>query len=303
MNGFNINRFGKTLRWVVSVNFRKMLLWFIGSVLAVFLGEILFQMMISGSNPLDMILDVSQFLAIILILVSIIMVSSIVSSINEKRKRESFLMLPASNLEKFLSLVVYSTVICIVAAFIAIVLGDSLRMFAYWATDYQGMPYADGSYCYSTYDEFAGGQVCWWSSAVPRMLMELSPNIILDGFEGYPLDFVIVQVLFIYGGILWLHSIYTLGGTLLRKYSFVGTSVLVIILTSCVVKIWTSFDLTLFYTQWDHGVLKNYEIGVLGWLLDFAFPIVSVLNYWISFRIFKGFELITNKWFNYDFHK
>jgi len=279
-------------------------LWFTGSVLAVFLGEILFQEMNSyNSNPGSMLRNFSQFLTLILIVVSLIMISSIVSSINEKRKREAFLMLPSSNSEKYISLVIYSTVICIVAAFIAIVLGDSLRMFAYWATDYQGMPYKDGSYCYSTYDEFAGGQVCWWSSAVPRMLMELSPNIILDGFEGYPLDFVIVQVLFIYGGILWLHSIYTLGGTLLRKYSFVGTSVLVIILTSCVVKIATSFDLTLFNTQWDHGVLKNYEIGVLGWLLDFAFPILSVLNYWASYHIFKGFELITNKWFNYDFHK
>ena len=304
MNSFNIKRFGQTLRWVLSVNFRKMMLWFTGSVLAVFLGEILFQEMNSyNSNPGSMLRNFSQFLTLILIVVSLIMISSIVSSINEKRKREAFLMLPSSNSEKYISLVIYSTVICIVAAFIAIVLGDSLRMFAYWATDYQGMPYKDGSYCYSTYDEFAGGQVCWWSSAVPRMLMELSPNIILDGFEGYPLDFVIVQVLFIYGGILWLHSIYTLGGTLLRKYSFVGTSVLVIILTSCVVKIATSFDLTLFNTQWDHGVLKNYEIGVLGWLLDFAFPILSVLNYWASFHIFKAFQLITNKWLNYDFHK
>ena len=45
MNGFNMNRFGYTLRWVVSVNFRRLLLWFTGSVLAVFLGEILFQEM------------------------------------------------------------------------------------------------------------------------------------------------------------------------------------------------------------------------------------------------------------------
>ena len=45
MKRFNINRFGKTLRWVVSVNFRKLLLWFAGSVLAVFLGEIIFNVM------------------------------------------------------------------------------------------------------------------------------------------------------------------------------------------------------------------------------------------------------------------
>ena len=95
MNSFDIKRFGQTLRWVVSVNLRKMLLWFTGSVLAVFLGEILFKMMNPYGTTLDMLRDFSQFLTMILIIVSLIMISSIVSSINEKRKREAFLMLPS----------------------------------------------------------------------------------------------------------------------------------------------------------------------------------------------------------------
>ena len=303
MNGFDINRFGKTLRWVVSVNFRKMLLWFTGSVLAVFLGEILFKMMNPYGNPLDMLRDFSQFLVLILIVVSLIMISSIVTNINEKRKREAFLMLPSSNLEKFLSLVIYSTFICIAVAFLAIVLGDSLRMLAYWATDYQGMAYADGSYCYSTYDEVAGGQVCWWSSAIPRMLYEMTPNIIDDGFAGYPTDFVIVKLAFIIGLILLIHSTYTLGGTLLRKYSFVGTSVFMILIDTLIIRLIMALGLTLFHTHWDNGVLQSYEIGWLAWVLAIAFPIFSVFNYWASFHIFKAFQLITNKWLNYDFHK
>ena len=303
MNSFDINRFGKTLRWVVSVNFRKMLLWFTGSVLAVLLGEILFNVMNPYGNPRDMLYDISQFLVLILIVVSLIMISSIVTNINEKRKREAFLMLPSSNLEKFLSLVIYSTFICIAVAFLAIVLGDSLRMLAYWATDYQGMAYADGSYCYSTYDEVAGGQVCWWSSAIPRMLYEMTPNIINDGLAGYPTDFVIVQIAFIFGLILLFHSTYTLGGTLLRKYSFVGTSVFVILTDTLVIRLIIALKLTMFHTQWDNGVLVDYEIGLPSWILAIAFPIFSVINYWASFHIFKGFQLITNKWFNYDILK
>ena len=303
MNSFDINRFGKTLRWVMSVNFRKMLLWFTGSVLAVFLGEILFKMMSPGGTPRDMLCDISQFLVLILIVVSLIMISSIVTNINEKRKREAFLMLPSSNLEKFLSLVIYSTFICIAVAFLAIVLGDSLRMLAYWATDYQGMAYADGSYCYSTYDEVAGGQVCWWSSAIPRMLYEMTPNIIDDGFAGYPTDFVIVKLAFIIGLILLIHSTYTLGGTLLRKYSFVGTSVFMILIDTLIIRLIMAFGLTMFQTHWDNGVLQSYEIGLPSWILAIAFPIFSVINYWASFHIFKGFQLITNKWLNYDFHK
>ena len=301
MNGFDINRFGKMLRWVVSVNLRKMLLWFTGSVLAVFLGEILFKMMSPGGTPLNMIHDVSQFLAMILILVSIIMVSSIVSSINEKRKRESFLMLPASNLEKFLSLVVYSTVICIACAFLAIVLGDALRMLAYWAVGYQGMPYADGTYCNSVTSDYYGDTLYWWSSAIPMLIENLTPTI--TTYDEVPTDLMIVQMSFIIGLVLLIHSTYILGGTLLRKYSFVGTSVFIILIDTLVIKLIMALGLTMFHSQWDNGVLQSYEIGWLAWVFAIAFPIFSVFNYWASFQIFKRFELITNKWLNYDFHK
>ena len=66
-------------------------------------------------------------------------------------------------------------------------------------------------------------------------------------------------------------------------------------------------DWTLFHRQWnwDSGsaVLESYEIGTVGWVTAIAFLIFSVLNYWASFHIFKAFQLITNKWLNYDFHK
>ena len=308
MNSFNIKRFGQTLRWVLSVNFRKMMLWFTGSVLAVFLGEILFQEMNSyNSNPGSMLRNFSQFLTLILIVVSLIMISSIVSSINEKRKREAFLMLPSSNSEKYISLVIYSTVICIAVACLAIVLGDSLRMLAYWALDYRGPVYPNGSQYYSSFDEVTGGQVLWWSSAIPKMLSELTPQIVNHGYENYPTDLVVIQLLFIYGGILWIHSLYTLGGTLLRKYSFVGTSIFMMLLVALVVRLIVVSNMTLFHTQWnwDSGtpVLESYEIGIVGWIIAIAFPILSVLNYWASFHIFKAFQLITNKWLNYDFHK
>ena len=300
MKRFNINRFGKTLRWVVSVNFRKLLLWFAGSVLAVFLGEIIFKVMNPYGSPLNMLRDISQFLTMILILVSLIMASSIVSSINEKRKREAFLMLPASNLEKFLSLLVYSTVICIACAFLAIVLGDALRMFSYWAAGYQGMPYEGESYYYSVKsDEY--GEVFWWSSVIPMLIKNITPNIALSA--PLPVDFVVVQWAFIIGMILWVHSTYILGGTLLRKYSFVGTSVFVILLDTLIIRLIIASGMTMFHTQWDNGELIEYEIGVVSWIIAFVSPILSALNYWASFRIFKGFELITNKWMNYDIFK
>lgn len=301
MNGFNMNRFGNTLRWVVSVNFRRLLLWFTGSVLAVFLGEILFKLMNPYGSPLNMILDVSKFLTLILLLVSLIMVSSIVSTINEKHKREAFLMLPASNLEKFLSLLVYSSVICIACAFLAIVLGDALRMLCYWAIGYQGMPYAGDSYYYSVISEATGKTYYWWSSAVPMLIENMIPTITYSA--EVPTDLMIVEISFIIGLFLLIHSTYTLGGTLLRKYSFVGTTVFMIIMDTLIIKLILLSGGTMFHTQWDNGQLVSYEIGLPGWILAIAFPIFSVFNYWASFQIFKGYQLITNKWTNYDILK
>ena len=296
MNNFDINRFGKTLRWVTSVNFRKMMLWFTGSVLAVFLGEVLTQFLNGHSAPYYAISTFSAFMALILTLVSMIMVSSVVSSINEKRKREAFLMLPATNLEKYLALVVYSTVICIAVAILAIVLGDSLRMGWYWAIGYSGPEHAT-----IITTEF-GETYYWWSSAIPMLIENLTPHL-LSRSEVVPADLMIVEMAFIIGGILWVHSLYTLGGTLLRKYSFVATTIFWIFCGTILVRIILALDMTMFHSRWDNGELLEYEIGTISWILAILFPILSVLNYWASFRIFKGFQLITNKWLNYDFHK
>ena len=297
MNNFDINRFGKTLRWVLSVNFRKLLLWFIGSIVAVFLGEILFQFMNGYRAPYYAISNFSAFMALVLALVSMIMVSSVVSSINEKRKREAFLMLPATNLEKYLALVVYSTVICITVATLAIILGDSLRMGWYWVTGYTGPEHAT-----KLTTEF-GETYYWWSSAIPMLIENLTPHL-LSSSVAVPTDLMIVELSLIVGLGLWFHSIYTLGGTLLRKYSFVATSAFMILCITIFIKIVIlELNVTIFHTHWNNGELQSYEIGILGWVIMFALPIISVLNYWASFHIFKGFELITNKWFNYDFYK
>ena len=103
MNSFSFNRFGKTLRWVMVVNFRTLLMWTIGSVVAVFVGELM-SAEIGRYSADEMVRLYGTMGCALFILVSLIMASTIVSSVNEKRKRQAFLMMPSTNLEKFLSL-------------------------------------------------------------------------------------------------------------------------------------------------------------------------------------------------------
>ena len=107
MNSFSFNRFGKTLRWVMAVNLRTLLMWTIGSVVAVFVGELM-TAEIRNLSAYQMVYLYGTMGSALFILVSLIMASTIVSSVNEKRKRQAFLMMPSTNLEKFLSLLVYS---------------------------------------------------------------------------------------------------------------------------------------------------------------------------------------------------
>ena len=299
MNNFSFNRFFKTLRWVLGVNFRKMLMWTVGSMFAVFMGEMVF-LKIGFHDPYSMIRTFAQFGTVLLILVSLIMVSSIVSSVNEKRKREAFLMLPSSNLEKYFSLMLYTTVICTLCVFLAIALGDSLRM-AWFAVsgEYHGT--------ISIAFKETGETYYWWSSAVSLLLDNLLSSFMVnvsgDGFVNYSTLFRVLQAEVFLGFLFWIHSLYTIGGTLLRKYSFVATSVFFILCIVLFASFMKHYDIMMFRSEWDGDKYIAQEVGALGYVMAVALPLFSVFNYWASYRIFKGFQLITNKWINYDILK
>ena len=318
MNSFSINRFGRTLRCVVSVNFRKLLMWTSGAALVVFLVEMILLKLNETTVPIGMIDAFSVVCMLLLVIAALILVSTIVSSINEKRKREAFLMLPSSNLEKFLSLVVYTTVISIVCIFLAIVVGDSLRMLWVWATGYsgsQGIPLVV---------DHTGKEWYWWSSAIPMVLHNLTPHITSNGDSYFINDgkykivyictngYLIAKYVLTVAFYVWVHSLFTFGGTLLRKYAFV---------VSCIV---------LFFALWLYGWAAHFGFGLYDYqyymeykkegfeqfetvvnMVNSSVAVVmlllltslTVFNYWASYHIFKGFQLITNKWTNYDILK
>ena len=318
MNSFSINRFGKTLRWVVSVNFRKLLMWTIGAALVIFLVEMIMLKMNKTTVPKGMIDAFSVVCILLLVIAALILISTIVSSINEKRKREAFLMLPSSNLEKFLSLVAYTTVISIVCIFLAIVVGDSLRMLWVWATGYsgsQGIPLAV---------DHTGKEWHWWSSAIPRVLHNLTPHITSNG-DSYLINdgkykivyictngYLIAKYVLTVAFYVWVHSLFTFSGTLLRKYAFVASGIVLF----CALWLygWAEhYGLGLYdhqyYMEYKKEGFEQFETVVnmvnssVAVVMLLLLASLTVFNYWASYHIFKGFQLITNKWTIYDILK
>lgn len=297
MNSFSFNRFGKMLRWVLSVNQRRILYAIAGSVVGVFMAEMILLRLSNLYSPVIMLNQYGDVGAALFALVSLILVSTIVSGVNEKRKREAFLMLPASNLEKFLALMTYTSVVCVLGVFLAFVLGDSLRMAWFWISG----PYTEVE------TSVMGGPVeyyYWWSSAIPEMMDNLTPHILEADSYSQTWLYVAMNIVVIAAIAVWTHSLLIIGGTLLRKYSFVA-SMLVFILFVWLLS-WTihHFGLYLFWSDvWKDGHHYVSEVGVLAYILAVLLPLLSVFNYWASFHIFKNFQLITNKWTNYDILK
>ena len=294
MNTFSFNRFGKMLRWVLSVNQRRILYAMAGSVVGVFMAEMILLKMSSFDTPFRMLNQYGDVGAAVFAVVSLILVSAIVSGVNEKRKREAFLMLPASNLEKFLALMTYTSVVCVLGVFLAFVLGDSLRMAWFWVSG----PYTEIE------TSVMGGPVetyYWWSSAIPEMMDNLTPHILEADSCNW---FYLVMNLFVITAIaVWTHSLLIIGGTLFRKYSFVISCIIFLLFWVIFVKTTHYFELSMFTSTWENGRYVDGEIGVPAYVLAILLPLLAVFNYWASFHIFKNFQLITNKWTNYDILK
>ena len=294
MNTFSFNRFGKMLRWVLSVNQRRILYAVAGSVVGVFMAEMILLRMGDIYSPLTMLHYYGQIGAALFALVSLILVSAIVSGVNEKRKREAFLMLPANNLEKFLALMTYTSVICVLGVFLAFVLGDSLRMAWFWISG----PYTEAKVSYiGNPTEY----YYWWSSAIPKMMDNLTPHILEADSCNW---FYLVMNLFVITAIsVWTHSLLIIGGTLFRKYSFVISCIIFILFWVIFVKTMHYFELSMFTSTWENGRYVSGEVGIPAYILAVLLPLLAVFNYWASFHIFKNFQLITNKWTNYDILK
>jgi len=297
MNSFSFNRFGKTLRWVMAVNFRTLLMWTIGSVVAVFVGELM-TAEIGRYSAWQMVYYYGMMGSALFILVSLIMASTIVSSVNEKRKRQAFLMMPSTNLEKFLSLLVYTSVICVACVLLAFVLGDCLRM-AWFKMQSYFVEYQVQVSVSDPVETYHG-----WSSALPKLIENLTPNVLDPDSYRRTWFYNAMNIFVIFAIVVWNLSLMTICGTLLRKYAFVVAS-LIIILCSILLS-WTihHFGLFLFWGDvWKDGVHYESEVGALAYVLAVLLPALAVFNYWASFHIFKHFELITNKWTNYDIFK
>ena len=279
MNSFDINRFGRALRWMISVNMHSKLMWALGLILGVFLGEMMVLGIFRSTEPVGTHTgSLAGFFVVFIIIGVVAGICNLFVELDKKPNRQAFLMLPATNLEKFLAATIFSTVCGFLTMHLSFIVGDTLRV------AFRALFYGDS----------------WNSFVFPEVVKMMT----FDGIGvHHTLGYRLMGLVFLVCGLTWLHSFYTLGGTLFRKYAFVISSIALVVGVTLLVWFSKNHEIRLFVTNYEKGVIVTEQISIITYMLTAFFAVFSIVNYWLSFHIFKGFELITNKWMNYDFYK
>lgn len=268
MKDFSFNRFCKTFRWHFGVCRRELLMWVLGAMGSTLLTK---QFIISMKDYSQATLGfVSQFASIAL-MISVLVALSFYLNWNKKTSRQMLLMLPASSMEKWLTALVYITFVWPVCVLVAFCLGDALH-----------------AAIYSLFFDDT------WLSAVPGALKALEPVALERETVWWP------ELIFIVLMVVWIHSLYIFAGTLMRKYAFVVASLLLVGLPVLLQFVFVEPGSRLNLFVISEGVR---HVSPLACVLDGVFVVFAIFNYWAAFHIFKNFELITNKWTNYDILK
>lgn len=222
----------------------------------------------------------------IIALLSFVYASSIMENMMTKEKRISFLMLPATMVEKFVARFLYVTVGLLLAIFVTVSLAEVTRFIL--------LP------LFNLPDAFH-------QSALPKIISQFSNLVYVRGNDhlighedvgNFSLALLSVMA-WIYG--LWLHSLYILGGNIWYKKPFFKTLgsiivvsiVLAVILTRSVILIGSD-------TMKDFGIWLTEN---LSWMsVNFAlscgiafFLAFTLLNWWLSYRLFTRSQVIKPK--------
>lgn len=197
--------------------------------------------------------------------------SRIFINMKTKASRSLFLMLPATNMEKFTSRLLYT------------VLGTSLMIVASWMI-------ADIIQFVFSLFLTPGMQ----GSLVGKTFEELFLKDNFDVRNGtsvlgqtFPVGMLLLSLT------IFTHSFFTLGGTVFRK-----SATLLTICSSFILMFLTALISSFVDADVLRHLVQSIEPNTFGWLMVMVLLLLSAFNYWAAYKLFTHMQIINNKWFN-----
>lgn len=222
-----------------------------------------------------------NMLGIIGMVVSVAMIyyaSRIMKCMDNKEKRISYLLLPATKLEKFFSralFVTVGTVLMILVALLALEL-----------THYLLLPLFDLPAVYSQPMLVEVFSMKWAHASVDA--------------TGEPVYSWWLMQLLVWIFCLWNHSLFILGGSFWYKHPFlktIGTCLAVTILGGI---LFANLAEGVFLTRFSDWMQEHYQdtpqtVNGLLTIISVVFLLFTVFNWWLSYRLFTRSEVVKRK--------
>lgn len=273
MSNFDIKRFARVAQWTWRMNFKGVLSFAAGlsiGYLGPYIGWIYPYLKGMPADGESRLIERIAFCVVIYLIVVIISGTWIFANMQTKAQRTTVKLLPATDIEKFLVNFLAVTLGAAVMAIVAFCIADIVRIVVclIFGIDHVaiGLPYFIQMIFTDT--DFAG------SSVNAGRIFPTAVNFTALGW------------------CLWAQSLYVLGGTVLRRYQFVITSAVHVLLFIAFAVVVSYGSGNVETTVMDEGLAPVfYAIGTV-------LAAIAVLNWWFSYRVFKRMQVINNKWIN-----
>ena len=292
MENFNITRFGQALKCHFLVSRKSWIRIFGIYTLVMFFANLFFTRVAGCSySKMEQIYSAEDLLSeytfvvketigfgmVFFCFAMLFGASYLFSQMKDTRKRSAYLLWPVSNGEKYIISLLHSIILMAVITVVSIVAADALRVLIDVITD----------------------RVMVWG--VP---------LYIDFFSS-GLDWQSVLMLITW--MFYIHSLFIVGGTLFRRFQFLSTSaviLIVVILLTIVINQTELYNIDFHFIEYEQGeILEQLPDGSTyysyraiytprfyfallgGWLIIAA-------HYWASFKLFCRVQVINNKWLN-----
>ena len=291
---FDLHRFGMVLRWDLLTNWKS----YFYSIAGLAIGIIMLSISMLYSFPHSHYIvggdlgnyyedSMTGFLATILIAFFFVSACNIFSNTKTKLQRESFMMLPANNLEKYAARFLMMSVGSILMMLIATLIGD----FVQFVLSFFMTPGYHASIIGSALSQIY--KAATYTDNNPKCIFAWNPISILAW------QCKIDAALLGWSFLIMIYSFTLLGGTFFRKQPIILTAVsgiiIFMIIGYCGSKLeeWGAFD---FYTHLNYDNPGTSLCVAIFWSV--VFLALAAFSLWASYKLFTRMQVICNKWIN-----
>ena len=283
---FDLHRFGMVLRWDLLTNWKS----YFYSIAGLAIGIIMLPISMLYSFPHSHFIvegdlgnyyegNMTVFLAAIFILFIFISACNIFSNMKTKLQRESFMMLPANNLEKYAARFLMASVGSILMMLIATLIGDFVQfVLSFFMTP-------------GYHASIIGSAL----SQIYKAATNTGDNLICILAGQYKIDAAILGWSFL----TMIYSFCLLGGTFFRKQPIILTAVSGIIIFMIIgycgseLEEWGAFD---FFKHFNYDNPGTSLCIAIFWSVVFLG--LAAFSLWASYKLFTHMQVICNKWIN-----